>query len=1313
MQNNNISSRCIQDETIDYAQLFANDYVVMLSIDPDSLDIVDANNAASNYYGWSCVELRQKKMSQIDTLPEQKLKTELSKAKQGIKNHFLFKHRLQDHSIHDVETCVIPIKTEDKILLSFIVHDITITKEMGEELDFEEARLRSILEILGSRHDSIQEFLDFTLNEAIKLTNSKFGYIYYYSEKKEQFTLNTWSKDVMKECEITEPQTIYDLKETGIWGEVVRQRKTIIVNDFHASNPLKKGYPQGHVKLHKFMTVPIFKNNKTVAVVGVANKESDYTDNDALQLTLLMDSVWNIIGKIGAENALKESEQKFRGLFENDISGVAIHKVIFDDNGKPIDYIFLDANESFEKHTGLNVNDIIGKPITEVLPGVEESTLINTYGNVVLTGTPTNFETFSPSLNKHYSINAYKVDKNCFATVFQDVTERKEAEKAILEREVQYRTLFTEAPISIIIHDKESGEIIDANPKTYEMYGFSSLEQLKANEFWADSPYSFSDALEWIHKTASEGQQEFEWFNRKANGEHFWEFVRLSPVLINGVERVMATTIDITERKNAEIALRNSEGQLRTLIDTIPDLVWLKDANGSYLSCNAKFERFFGAKEEEIIGKTDYDFVDKELADLFRQKDIEALEAGRPSVNEELITYAYDGHKEYLETIKSPMRDSSGKVIGVIGVGRDISERKQAEKAVLEERKRLANIIEGTNVGTWEWNIQTGETSFNERWAEIVGYTLDELTPLDIHTWRKLIHPVDMRKAEIILNKHFTGVLEYYETEARMRHKSGDWIWVLDRGKVIEWDEVGNPLLMYGTHSDITEKKRAEKKIEEERIRKNILVEQSNDGIVVVNGKGEVVEANQKFADMLGYSLDEIAKLHVWDWEHIWTPEEVIQVIKDVDESGLTFETCHRRKNGTLINVEVSSNGAIIDGQKLSFCVCRDITDRKKAEEMLKQAQQKYRHAYKLLQEVIESPRDVVIFALDKKYQYITFNENHQLTMEHIWGAKIEIGFSMLDYIKNPVDAEKAKANFDRVLAGEAFTIVEEYGDSLLERKWYENVYSPLRDDEGTIIGLTLFLTDITERKQAEMALLQGKALAEESNKIKSEFIANMSHELRTPLNSVIGFSQVLNDKLFGDLNERQTHYVCNILKSGNHLLELINDILDISKIESGGMEYKPERIDLHKEMCEIISLMDPLFKEKGHDFEMNIEFEKLEINADKLKIKQVIYNLLSNAIKFTPEKGKVQLNSKVVNGNVLITVCDNGIGIPLDQQKAIFDPFKQVSSFVNRAHGGTGLGLAIAKHYIEMHSGKIYVESNEGEGSTFSIRIPIQRNDL
>ena len=413
----------------------------MLLIDPESLDIIDANNASCKYYGWPYEEIKSKKIFHINTSSVEHIKADLDKAKNEIKNHFFCKHCLANNEIRDVEVNAIPIFTDGKILLCCIVHDITRTKKVEEELLFREARLKSIIEILQSKHDSIQEFLDFGLNEAIKLTESKIGYIYYYSEKKKQFTLNTWSRSVMRECEITEPQTVYNLDGTGIWGEAVRQSKTIIVNDFRDSNPLKKGHPEGHVALHKFMTIPIFRNNKIVAVVGVANKESNYTENDTLQLTLLMDSVWNIIGQIGSDEALKKSEKNYRSLFENDISGVSIHKIILGEDGKPVDYVFLEANEAFEKHTGLKVADIIGKRVTEIIPGIENESFIETYGNVAITGFPISFEKFSEPLNRYYNINAYRVDNEVFATVFQDITERRNAENVLSKKKRSWRKI--------------------------------------------------------------------------------------------------------------------------------------------------------------------------------------------------------------------------------------------------------------------------------------------------------------------------------------------------------------------------------------------------------------------------------------------------------------------------------------------------------------------------------------------------------------------------------------------------------------------------------------------------------------------------------------------------------------------------------------------------------------------------------------------------------------------------------------------------------------------------------------------------------
>jgi PAS domain S-box-containing protein len=509
--------------------------------------------------------------------------------------------------------------------------------------------------------------------------------------------------------------------------------------------------------------------------------------------------------------------------------------------------------------------------------------------------------------------------KTLFCLIIHDITNITEVAEKLQNSEEQYKAFFMDSPISILIHDKDTGEIIDANPTTLTMYGFPSLDKLKANEFWMEAPYSFKEALEWIHKAAAEGTQEFEWLNMKATGELFWERVRLSPITINGVERVMAATIDITRRKKAYDALMNSEGQLRSLLDTIPDLIWLKNTDGVYLSCNAKFERLYGAKEAEIIGKNDYDFIDKELADFFTRNDRKAIENGKSTTNEERVTYADDGHEEYLETVKSPMYDSSGKLIGVLGVGRDI-----------------------------------------------------------------------------------------------------------------------------------------------------------------------------------------------------------------------------------------------------------------------------------------------------------------------------------------------------------------------------------------------------TERKHAEDILLHAKMDAETANRIKSEFLANMSHELRTPLNSIFGFSQLLNERVQGELNEKQASYVSNIMKSSKHLIELINDILDLSKVEAGKMKLEREKFNIADLVEDTVSSMKPLAKNKNTDLITDIRISDSEIYADRKKIKDILYNLLSNAVKFTPENGRVTIKVNCDNETLGIEVSDTGIGISEIDQKKIFEPFRQVNSFMTREFEGTGLGLAIVKRYVELHSGTLSLKSEPGKGSTFSFDIPI-----
>ncbi|MFA6001796.1 MAG: ATP-binding protein [Thermoleophilia bacterium] len=229
----------------------------------------------------------------------------------------------------------------------------------------------------------------------------------------------------------------------------------------------------------------------------------------------------------------------------------------------------------------------------------------------------------------------------------------------------------------------------------------------------------------------------------------------------------------------------------------------------------------------------------------------------------------------------------------------------------------------------------------------------------------------------------------------------------------------------------------------------------------------------------------------------------------------------------------------------------------------------------------------------------------------------------------------------------------------------------------------------------------------ETANRLKSQFLATMSHELRTPLNSIIGFSELLEDETYGGLNPKQMKYIGNIVVSSRHLLQLINDILDLAKVESGTIEIHPESLSLHEAMSIIKSVVEPLATKKSINMTINMDEHVDTVAADPARFKQILYNLLSNAIKFTPAGGMVSMDVSRKNGTVEISVSDTGIGISQEDQERIFSEFLQVEGSYARKYEGTGLGLALTKKLVELHGGRIWVDSTPGKGSRFIFTMP------
>jgi signal transduction histidine kinase len=238
-------------------------------------------------------------------------------------------------------------------------------------------------------------------------------------------------------------------------------------------------------------------------------------------------------------------------------------------------------------------------------------------------------------------------------------------------------------------------------------------------------------------------------------------------------------------------------------------------------------------------------------------------------------------------------------------------------------------------------------------------------------------------------------------------------------------------------------------------------------------------------------------------------------------------------------------------------------------------------------------------------------------------------------------------------------------------------------------------------------ALEERSAQLEVAGRHKSEFLASMSHELRTPLNAVLGFSEVLLERMFGDINEKQTEYLQDILESGRHLLSLINDILDLSKVEAGRMELELADFDLPSAIDNALTLVRERATRRGITLGCTIDERLGMIRGDERKVKQILLNLLSNALKFTPEGGRIHVDAGRHDEVVEVSVADTGIGIAPADQDAVFEEFRQVGAAEKKAEG-TGLGLALSRKFVELHGGRIWVESELGRGSTFTFTLPV-----
>jgi diguanylate cyclase (GGDEF)-like protein/PAS domain S-box-containing protein len=582
-----------------------------------------------------------------------------------------------------------------KIIGTF--QDITERKRAEEQIHLNETRLKSLLNIIQYRTRTTQEFLDYALNEVINLTQSKIGYIYFYYEDRQQFVLNTWSKDVMKECAIANPQTCYELEKTGVWGEAVRQRKPIVLNDFPADHPLKRGYPEGHAPLNKFMTIPVFKEDSIVAVVGVANKASDYDGTDVLQLTLFMEAVWKSVDIKTGEEKLRKSEEKFRQLAE------VFPETIFEANMKG-DATY--ANEHGLKLFGLTEEDIAkGVNIFDMVSPRDRKLALERMQSRLQGASERYLEYqaikkdgstfYAMALSVPIMVDGIPVGIRGF---IMDITERKQAEsqreaalEALRENEERIRAITNAANDAIMMMDNK-GNISYWNPAAEHILGYTSAEAIGMNLHKLIAPERFLTghlaAFPEFQKTGKGNAigKTLELAARRKDGREIDVNLSLSAVKIEGAWHSVGIIQDITEHKQAEAALASLSRQNELILNSAAEGILGLDLQGNHSFVNSAAAKMFGYEVEELIGRPGHSTWHHTKPDgkPYPAEECKILAVHLDGVVRRVSTEVFwrkDGSSFPVEYASTPIYEQ-GRTAGVVVTFADITERKKTEEQI-------------------------------------------------------------------------------------------------------------------------------------------------------------------------------------------------------------------------------------------------------------------------------------------------------------------------------------------------------------------------------------------------------------------------------------------------------------------------------------------------------------------------------------------------------------------------------------------------------------------------------------------------------
>ncbi len=760
------------------------------------------------------------------------------------------------------------------------------------------------------------------------------------------------------------------------------------------------------------------------------------------------------------------------------------------------------------------------------------------------------------------------------------------------------------------------------------------------------------------------------------------------------LEQQRSATISKLSQANEDA--KNQSKLLDTLLEALPIPVFFKDPEGRYLGCNKAFKDFFGKGAEELKGKTVFELYPEEMARIFFEADQRLLNTLGSEVYEAMLPNSVDLQRDLI-ICKATYKKADGSVGGFVGTCLDITERKEAEKRLSEFAQRLDLALRGADLGFWDWNVKTGEVLYSDRFITMLGHSPDEVQHV-IDWWQERLHPDDKDRVIKEIMEHLKGRTPILICEYRLETKSNEWLWMLARGKVVEFDEAGKPLRAVGTQLDITDRRRSREALRNHmRLIRGLLTAIPNP-VFMKDSHGRLITCNRAYEEFTGLQRQLIKGKMVSEF---W-PAHGAEAIEDAESRllvnpGVLQYEVHVSASGGRLRDCIMSEATFqrSDGSVSGFVgVMVDITERKKIERSLKESEEQYRTLVENSGQIIAiTQNDMVVFINPRINDISGFDQS-------------ELEGNPLTRIIHPDDGallvKDVQGNGDvsfKNIGRQSFRIVTK----TLDERWVEDnpVVIMWNEKPATLH----FITDVTDRKRAEAMLVNSERL-----KAVADLSSGVAHNFNNALQIIIGGAGLALLDLESGETQRVKSQLKQIIDSSRFAAGTVRRLEDFANLDSVFRVGVQDRFDLSDLAKKTINMTELWWKTNPEKIGVTIKVESnlsegVIVNATEEDLFEVVVNLIKNAVEALPKGGEISVRTVIENDYAVLQIKDNGIGIAKENMEKIFQPF-----WTTKGLKATGMGLSSSLGILIRLHGDLKVHSELGKGSTFEILLPIER---